>query len=145
MHKNHRYLIVLLVGLLISACGNINKTTPESNKNQWVFISIESIMSRDTSDYFYYGQISDVTMEKLQDKDPSGYFVLSNLRFLNDSDKLEIYEDEENVGSRIFKIKDIQRVELIKGDPIYTYDKTDLDKNAISYIKTHKNKLSPIK
>lgn len=57
-------------------------------------------------------------------------FTLSNIRYWNDNNLLELYEDDKLEGDLIFKIQDIEEVILYKDDPINLFKLEELHESA---------------
>ena len=55
---------------------------------------------------------------------------MSNIRYWNDDDLLQIYEDDDDFGYKIFRISDIQYITSFKKDPIYNLDLEKLHESA---------------
>jgi hypothetical protein len=133
------YSIILFSGILLFGCNNPELSYEDnSNYNQWVFISLETVMKKDTTDYYFYAQINGKILDKINKNDISGYVILNNIRFINDSDKLQIYEDNIDQNQRIFRVKDIVKIELLKKDPLYTFNFDELADNAKKEFKNRK-------
>ena len=85
--------------------------TSEPQKKVWVYIEIKKVLPRDTSDYFFYGKMNESLINRINDdKDVKGLFMLSDIRYWNDDDLLQIYEDDEDTGYKIFRLEDIQYI-----------------------------------
>jgi hypothetical protein len=143
MKKTPIISLLVLLSLLLTSCHN--STPPEEQPipetdtyNQWVYITIETVVTRDTTTYFYYGKINDQVINRLNKGNETGHFTLKDIRYLNNDDLLEIYEDEFSTGDVIFKVKDIARIQLLKKDPIYYYDIKELSANALRLSKQKK-------
>ena len=136
-------LFVITLALFSCNMADLNRVTPVSDGDgkdgQWVFIKIKTELRRDTPEYYYYGRINNRIIEKITaGEELKGLFVISDLRFINDSDKLELFEDNAVVGTKIFRAKDIVEIELQKVDPVYSYKPADLAPNALRLLKKHK-------
>lgn len=89
------------------------------------------MLPRDTSDYFYYGQINESVIEEINsDESKTGLFILSNIRYWDDNDLLQVYENNKFSGNKIFRIQAIQHLILFKDDPINLFDTTELHETA---------------
>lgn len=85
----------------------------------------------DSTDYFYFGQINKSLISEIDsNENKKGLFTLSNIRYWNDNELLELYEDEKLKGSVIFKIQDIEEITLYKDDPIYLFDLEELHEST---------------
>ena len=117
--------------MVIASCNPFSGPIENSDKaKQWVFISIESPMKYDTANYHYYGQINREVLKNMNKGDVSGYFEIQKIRYINQSNQLEVYEDTALIGSKFFRIKDIARVELLKKDPLLFYEKDQIAENS---------------
>lgn len=131
---NKKYFIqlfsILTLTLLISSC-DIQEKTHEIKGKQWVYVELITQSKKDTSDYFYYGQIKKSVLEKIN-SNPSaeGLFVLSSVRFTNDDQELEIYENDKVGSSLMFRIQDIEEITFYKDDPVYLFDLNELHESA---------------
>lgn len=97
----------------------------------WVYIEVQTKLVRDTSDYYYYGQINKSIVDKIDnDKDVGGMFKLSNIRYWTNDDLFKLYNDEEDYGYKIFRIQDIQYITFYKKDPIYLFELEDLHEST---------------
>jgi len=77
-------------------------------------------------------------MNRLNKGNETGHFTLKDIRYLNNDDLLELYEDEFTTGDLIFRVQDIARIQLLKKDPIYYYDIKELSANALRLSKQKK-------
>ncbi|GGD27006.1 hypothetical protein [Flavobacterium orientale] len=140
-------IFTIVLTLSLTSC---NKPTPSEEQpipetdtyNQWVYITIETVLTRDTTTYFYYGKINDQVMKRLNKGNETGHFTLKDIRYLDNDDLLELYEDEFTTGDLIFRVQDIARIQLLKKDPIYFYDIKELSANA---LRLSKQKRKPVK
>jgi hypothetical protein len=126
--------IVLIFGIciLFISCNISPVQNNFASGNQvWVYIEIQSTLLRDTTDYYYYGQIKQSVIDKIDNNSFSdGLFILSEIRYLDNENKLRIFADEEDFGYKIFRINDIQYVSPLKKDPIYFFEPDDLHDSA---------------
>jgi hypothetical protein len=89
-------------------------------KKTWVYVELEIVTRGDTSEYYYFGQISQRTLDKLAlEENYNGFFVLENVRYFNDLDEIEDYEDSSDSGTLFFRTQDITKIEVLKTDPLY--------------------------
>lgn len=136
-----KILISFIILFSIIKCNTpVNSHEDKSENYQWVFISIESVTKEDISDYFYFGQVKENVLDNINKNNTSGYFTIKNVRFLNDSDKLEVYADSTFIGEMIFRIKDIAKVDLLNKDPILTYKYDELAENSKKLYNTIEQK-----
>lgn len=130
-----RHFLLLTAFFLLLGCDFAPKTKSNSKEKQWVSITLESVLHSDTSDYYYFGQVSKSLFDDLEKNNLTGFFSLDNIRYVNDSNQLEVYEDSLFWGNRFFKKKDIERIERIKKDPVYTYNFEDLHLSAKIFLE----------
>jgi hypothetical protein len=105
-----------------------------SVKKTWVYVELEIATKGDTSEYYYFGQINQRILDKLaSDENYKGFFVLENVRYYNDSDEIEDYQDSSDSGTLFFRTQDITKIEVLKTDPLYDQGhKKDYDSLNIS-------------
>lgn len=60
-----------------------------------------------------------------------GLFVLFNVRYVNNDDLLELYEDDKLSGDLVFRIQDIEELVFYKDDPIQLFEIEDLHSSAL--------------
>nr|WP_319397482.1 hypothetical protein [uncultured Carboxylicivirga sp.] len=130
----HTGFIILIVGYIVITFfkSDISKAVHSDKNKIWVQIDLVKKLPRDTTDYFYYGQINEDLLEQIeQNKDDGGLFLLKNIRYWDNDDKLRVYDDTDEVGIKMFRVKDISYINVIKDDPIMIYDSTELHRSAI--------------
>jgi len=121
---------ILTLTLLISSC-DIQEKTPEIQGKQWVYVELITQSKKDTSDYFYYGQIKKSVLERINtDSSAEGLFVLSSVRFTNDDQELELYENDKVGSTLMFRIQDIEEITFYKDDPVYLFEMDELHESA---------------
>ncbi len=131
-------LLVLLTWLITHKRKKLQNFISPGEK-QWVWVEIKTVMPRDTSDYYYFGQISPSIVDKIaQHEDKEGLFILSNIRYWNDDDLLQLFENDDNLGDKVFQIQSIQNMTLLKKDPINIYDSLELHETALRLRKSCK-------
>ncbi len=133
--KNRNPILILIIFILIGYILYDYYLRPKNrfiNKNKkWVFVELKTTLLRDTSDYFYFGQISEEIINQIDNnQNTTGLFILSNIRFWNNDDLLEIYEDEELGGFKIFRVSDIHHLRTYKKDPVLIYDMDELHESS---------------
>ena len=134
-----RLLFAILIMVTLTSCDpKAIYREDNCNDQQWVYISIESFMRKDSTDYFYYGQVSKKLIDRLNKGNSSGYFVLKNIRYFNDSDKLQLYADSSWMGTKVFRVKDIVKMNLLTRDPVLAYKKDELEDNARHFLEKMK-------
>ncbi|MFT5582330.1 MAG: hypothetical protein ACI9G9_001595, partial [Psychromonas sp.] len=103
--------IILLSGIMLISCGKATKGSESETKSnlRWVYLVAQTAMQTDTTEFFLYGQIKTAIAEDLMgNQKSSGVFHIEKLRYYNDDDLLEIYEDEKDEGLFIFRIQDVR-------------------------------------
>jgi len=125
--------LLLLIGVWRLFESGILKKTINDDQTVWVYIELVVDMPNDTSSYYYYGQINESVFTQINNNPQSnGLFILSDIRFWNDDDLLEVYENEDYIGKRVFHIQDIRQIRAYKKDPIYVYKPEELHFSARS-------------
>ena len=127
--RNHLAILISIISLsaIITSCGfNTQRPSVEQGK-QWVYIELTTVTKSDTTNYYYYGQIKKALIREIDSNAGlTGLFTLSNIRYWNDNDLLEVYEDKNLEGSIVFGIQNIKEIVLYKVDPIYTFEVDEL-------------------
>ena len=136
--KQLMFPIILISSLTLStcftSCNNLNNEINKEPQKEWVYIELVTTSPRDTTDYFYFGQMKKSIINSINaNEEKKGLFTLTNIRLWNDDDLLELYEDEKLKGTIIFKIQDIQEVTIYKDDPINLYDLEKLHESSLKY------------
>jgi hypothetical protein len=132
---------VLFLFVLSTLCFSCLDLKYDTQQRVWVYVEIETTMLKDTSDYFYYGQIKRTIVDKIDKNEKAkGLFTLSRVRYFNDNDLLEVYEDRDTEGSIILRIEDISKVQLFKRDPLLIFKKDQLHESALNYLKKKNQK-----
>lgn len=102
-----------------------------TGKKIWVYVELQRTIAQDTSNYFYYGQVSERVIEKIENNpEAKGVFILSDIRFWNDDDLLELYEDTERFGFKAYRLQDIQHISSFKKDPVFIFKPEELHESA---------------
>ena len=125
--------VVLLLGVFLYIKLDVQAAVAQNlqPKKIWVYIEVQTEKVRDTSDYYYYGQINESIVNEIEmDKNTEGLFILSNIRYWNDDDLLQVYDDNERDGYKIFQIQSIQYIQPYKKDPIFIFEKDELHETA---------------
>ncbi|MBJ2172919.1 hypothetical protein JBL43_01635 [Aureibaculum sp. A20] len=130
---NRKIIFLKIFALVITSftsCDIMEGNTKPKEK-QWVYIELSTISKTDTTDYFLYGQINKSIINKINDNEGAkGLFVLSNARFTNDDELLELYEDRQLSGELVFKIQDIEEIKFYNDDPVKLFDINELHESA---------------
>jgi len=130
-------LFCIAVSLLFISC-NLKQekiSTDQKTSKEWVYINVDSRMATDTTNYFYYGQVSGETLLKLKSNRAKGMFSLENIRHFNTNDLLEVYEDMDYKGEKLFRLEDVTRVDVLKKDPVLIFDSVESAKSAKIFLK----------
>jgi hypothetical protein len=123
---------------MLISCGKSTKGSESETKSnlRWVYLVAQTAMQTDTTEFFLYGQIKTaIAQDLMENQKSSGVFHIEKLRYYNDDDLLEIYEDEKDEGLFIFRIQDVRRVELLKKDPVLSMDEEELSEKSLKYKK----------
>jgi hypothetical protein len=117
-----RQIIILTFAVLLLGCRQISSEQISYEKT-WVYIHLEIKTKIDTTNYYYYGKINQRILDKLTySENYKSLFVLTDVRYYNDLDELQEYEDESDEGILFFRTEDIIKIDVLKDDPL-------LDKN----------------
>ena len=123
-------IILIFITWQIAKSSVINKINTSGDK-MWVYVKLKTELPRDTSDYYYYGQIKESLIHKIDiDEEINGLFILHNIRYWDDDDLLNIYENEDRHSFKIFKILDINYLTPLKKDPIMMFEMEELHEDA---------------
>jgi len=138
-HKiSSRFTLILLSSIITFGCEQTQQRFVKNNERgtqQWVYTTLHIPSKFDTAVYYYYGQVKSDLIDELENDNTDGYFHLKNIRFYNDSDKLEMYEDNLDLGYIIFKKNHIVKMNVLKADPIFTVDKKQLAGNSLKAME----------
>lgn len=123
--------LVFTLAISLTSCVFLDEKPSENIKKQWVYVELVTESKTDTTEYFYFGQIRNSLVEAINlNENKKGLFTLSNIRYWNDNNLLELYEDDKLEGDLIFKIQDIEEVILYKDDPINLFKLEELHESA---------------
>lgn len=135
------YLPVIL-SIALASCDSFsyqNKNAYHSRQNKiWVYVEVEKTMLKDTTNHFLYGQINESVLQKI-DNNPAadGLFILSDIRYWNDDNLLQIYEDEKDKDFKVFRIQDIQYITSFQKDPVLQFEVNELHETALKLRNTN--------
>lgn len=111
------------------------KQTPSeifSYKKTWVYVELEVTTHKDTIDYYYYGQMDQRILDRLAyNENYKSLFMLTDVRYHNNADKIQVYEDESDKGLLFFRTQDIVKMEVLKNDPLYD-NKLKIKKDSLN-------------
>ena len=125
--KEHILMVVIVVLVAIIVYNRYDIPLEIKREKVWVRIEIQQELVRDTTDYYYMGQINKDILDKIDtQRYPRGLFKLSNIRYWNDDDLLQIHANENSFDCRYFQIEDIKFIKPLKKDPIFIYDFEEL-------------------
>lgn len=131
MRKHIFTTIVLLGFVVVNGCNKIDEFAIEKQKKVWVYIEMLKVSLPDTTTFYYYGKVNNGLIEKIDEENLSkGLFLLSEIRFINNNDLLQIFENDEDFGFKIFRVENIQYIAAYKKDPIYFYPVDELHESA---------------
>jgi len=131
MKKTTVLILFLICSVLCTSC-DVNKDASNDSNKQWVYVELVTESKKDTSEYFYYGQVRESLYNDIKRKpDMKGLFVLFNVRYVNNDDLLELYEDDKLSGDLVFRIQDIEELVFYKDDPIQLFEIEDLHSSAL--------------
>ena len=69
-------------------------------------------------DYYYYGRIKkDIYNLIIDGQLKNGFVLFRDIRYWNNDDEIEKFEDDICAGDVTFKIEHVVKIDLIKGDP----------------------------
>ena len=85
----------------------------------WVFAQINIPEDNDeVADYYYYGRIKKDIYDLIIDGQlKNGFILFRDIRYWNNDDEVEKFEDEAYAGDATFRIEHMVKIDLIKGDP----------------------------
>jgi hypothetical protein len=115
---------ILLLAALLTGCDAYHELssigTNAHTDTVWTFTQFNVTEEGDTIDsYYYYGEISKKLYKKISDNQLStGFILLRNVKYWGTDDLIHSYRSKESDGSLIFRIEDIQKMELIRTEPI---------------------------
>lgn len=128
--------------LLISGCDLLDEIESlnaiEDEEKVWVFAQFNiQAESEGLESYYYFGEVSKTIYDGISaNRIKRGFILLENVKYWGNDDKVYAYEDEENSGEIIFRIKDIRRMKLVNGEPAlgygYEIPKTDTPPESTS-------------
>ena len=123
-------IIVLLLFMSLSAC-NIDsiffpKKPAASGEKIWSFIEYH-VPEKDGSieDYYYFGLVSKDLYEKIKSNEvKDGMIFMEKVRYWNNDDVIEGYDDELYSDELAFRIEHIVKFERVKKEPVvgFKYD-----------------------
>ena len=117
-------ILILLLATLFTGCDAYNELSSiGANAHMdtvWTFTQFNVTEEGDTIDsYYYYGEISKKLYKKISANQlSSGFILLRNVKYWGTDDLIHPYRSKESDGSLIFRIEDIQKMELIRTEPI---------------------------
>ena len=131
-------LLSYLIGLLtfLTGCDSTQDEFPPKREKTWVFLELEKVMKNDTSDFYLYGEINQSILDNIANGviDPA-MFEFSTIRYIDEEDLLQLYEDETDRGIYFFRTEDIQTTRVLKADPVLTFPENELGERANEFKK----------
>jgi len=132
-------LLLVLCTILFFSCLDSKYDTSKKESKIWVYLEIETVIKKDTTPTYIYGQIKKSILQKMQnDPNASGVFFVDNTRFINDDDLLQVYADRKDTGLLGFRIEEIKTIDVLKKDPIRTFDENELHESSKKVFKNKK-------
>ena len=139
--KLYKFSIITLILFFCSCSTFVNQEELKPENKKWVYLEILNIMKGDSTNYYLYGKINNSILTKInKNEKSSGLFKFSEIRFINDDDLFEIYEDENDSGDLYFRIENIKKISVYKRDPIYTFKDNKLHKSTLKIKLNSKQK-----
>ena len=136
MKKNIALIHCLVFILLCTSCFDSKYGSSSSDKKVWVYLEIETIMKKDTTNSYVYGEIKKSIIDKIErNENTRGLFFIDNVRYINDDDLLQIYEDRNDKGILGYRIEHITKMEMFKKDPILFFEKKKLDESSLRHLQ----------
>lgn len=88
----------------------------------WIFATFNIGAVGDATYYHYFGAVRESLYQRIRDNEiNSGFITLQDVRYWNDNDLIQAYEDDQDTGVLTFRIEQLVKLELEKGDPVNTY------------------------
>lgn len=120
--KITKTIILLVVTLAFVGCDaqQIASTVKQSVDEDtiWIFAQINVPEPGTIDDYYYYGRVQRELYEQMIDgKVTTGFILFRDVRYWNNDDQIEKYEDNAETGDLTFRIEHIVRMNVNKGDP----------------------------
>jgi hypothetical protein len=126
----NRYFLLLGVLIILLSCNRAPNDILNIEKT-WIYVELE-VATEDTDYYYYFGQINQNILDKLAiDQNYKSLFVLSNVRYNDDYDKIQVYADESDNGTLFFRTEDIVKIEVLNNDPLNRRVK-EVEKDSLS-------------
>jgi len=122
MIKN-KALLVLIVTLLMGCDAKNDFSSIGSNfdgDTVWTFTQFNVLEEDDViNSYYYYGEVSEELYQKISSNQlTTGFILLRNVKYWGNDNLIYEYRSKEEEGSLIFRIEDIQKMELLRIEPI---------------------------
>ena len=128
-----RILTFALVILGLSACGSV--VTSNSLEPVWVYAQFNVPEEENyVMPYWYYGRIDGNLAHAISNNEvTSGFITLEQVRYWDDNNEIELYEDGVDTGNITFRIEHLVKFNEMKGplDEGFSFDETyDLAEDA---------------
>jgi hypothetical protein len=103
----------------------------------WTFTQFNVLEEENTiNSYYYYGEVSKALYQKISSNQlSSGFILLRNVKYWGTDDLIYSYRPNETNGSLIFRIEDIQKMELVRTEPITGKGQEQFENEVITEIK----------
>jgi hypothetical protein len=127
---NLRFLMLIIVLATFFSCdfkkgplsGFVNKPTV------WVFAWFNVNENSEDNYWYYFGEIDSLLYTQIANNlRKNGILTLRNIRYWNEEGKLQMFEDIYSRGVISFKITSIEKMELLKNDPLLLYSEEEID------------------
>ena len=119
-----RIILISLALLTLLGCDKNSELDAIKNslstEKVWVFTQINVREEADGIDsYYYYGKVSKATYQAIsENRLTQGFLLLEEVKYWGNDDLINEYRDYENSGQLVFRIQDIQKIDLINVEPI---------------------------
>jgi hypothetical protein len=113
-----------------------------NHSKEWVYIEVETVVKKDTTYDFLYGQIYQSLIDKINNNEnATGIFFITNTRFVNQDDLLQVYADGNDKGMLAFRIENIKSMVVYQKDPIHIYKEDQLHESAKALLNSMKSEV----
>lgn len=97
----------------------------------WVHAHFNVPEKEGVEDYYYFGRISKELYQQILDgKKEKGFILLRDVRYWNTDDEIVKYEDHVDAGHILFRIENLMKLVLEKGDPYILENKNTEEKTT---------------
>ncbi|PCJ65901.1 MAG: hypothetical protein COA58_07420 [Bacteroidetes bacterium] len=135
--SNWSYAILGFFFMVLVGCNDFDSlgSNKDNDKSKnWIYVELVVETSADTTSFYRYGTIKSRILKKIEsDENAKGLFSLSNTRYLSLEDKLMLIEDDEDTDTYFFKIEQVKYIQILKGDPIFTFEESSLSEDCLEF------------